>query len=176
MKSLLEPNKIAICLPSGDYCPMKFTLSFGGIMAHPSLHTRKAFNRRSCYVQVNRCDLVDDALAWGADWLLFLDSDMTFPPYTLERLLSAQKDVVCATYVKRVAPHEVIGEPDGEYEGGNLRRMKKIPAGVLLINADVFKKLERPYFHLLYVNGQYIGEDFYFCDGSRRRRTQNPLE
>ena len=40
----------------------------------------------------------------NADYIMWFDSDMTFPEDTIVTLLERSKDVVCATYSKRVEP------------------------------------------------------------------------
>src|SRR6476646_3392159 len=41
------------------------------------------------------------ALEWGADWLLFIDDDMSFPPNTLAALLAHGKRVIGCNAVTR---------------------------------------------------------------------------
>src|SRR4051812_45016016 len=57
----------------------------------------------SSNVAASRCDLAKLALERGADWLLWLDSDHTFPANTLARLLARGRSVVGANYRRRMA-------------------------------------------------------------------------
>ena len=54
-------------------------------------------NAKSSIVAEARNDGVDLARQFGADFLLFLDSDMVFPSNTLHRLLAHGRDIVGAT-------------------------------------------------------------------------------
>jgi hypothetical protein len=103
--------------------------------------------------------------------LLFLDSDMVFPPTALLRLILHQKDIVGATYTKRVAPFDVLGSKLAEQPAvlsGDLLEMHRIPTGCLLINMQVFDKLAKPYFRFdTDDKGHIVGEDYVFCDRAR---------
>src|SRR6476620_5674218 len=48
--------------------------------------------------------LTATALGWGADWVLFIDDDMAFPPNTLAALLAHGKRVVACNSVTRSNP------------------------------------------------------------------------
>jgi hypothetical protein len=49
----------------------------------------------------------------GASHILFLDSDMTFPPDTLQRLLDHKVPIVGADYVKRNDLGKLLGHQVG---------------------------------------------------------------
>ncbi len=125
---------------------------------------------RSSIVAVARNNAVDEARSFGAESLLFLDSDMTFPPTTLLRLLLHRRDIVGATYPKRVPPFGVLGtrlaaQPE---DAGGLIDMSRIPTGCLLIRMAVFDRLAKPYFRFgIEPDGALLGEDYAFCDAAR---------
>lgn len=171
-------SKVAVCVPSADLIHARCWLSLLSLSA-PAIELG-FLNWRSCYVTEARNALVGMAKEWGADWLLFLDSDMTFPPDTLFRLLAWNKDIVGGTYVKRVPPHEIICAADivdpetAKTVGNGLIEMKAMPTGCLLIRMSVFEKFKRPYFRMSYVDespenpdGKEIGEDINFCREAR---------
>lgn len=106
--------------------------------------------------------------AINADYVMMIDSDMTFPSDTVDRLLAHDKDIVGATYVRRGPPFDNLGETlnaTGDIQSG-LVEMKRIPTGMLLIRAEVFKRLRRPYFRfgIDEIHGANIGEDCTFSD------------
>jgi hypothetical protein len=149
-----------------------FALALAGLCnsTHPIETT--LINNKSSIVAMARNDGVDHARAFAAEFLLFLDSDMTFPRSTLHRLLAHGKDIVGALYTKRVAPYPLLGaalhaEPVSEDDA--LIEMRHMPTGCLLIRMAVFEALSRPYFR--FVNdertGQIHGEDYVFCDRAR---------
>ena len=100
-------------------------------------------------VTKNRNDCVDIALKNECDFVLWIDSDMIFPPDALMRLMSHGKDIVGATYCKRVPPYETLGRllgpkpTDEEFAKGGLREAELLPGGIMLIRTDVFKKIPR---------------------------------
>jgi hypothetical protein len=109
------------------------------------------------------------ALESGASHLLFVDSDNTFPPQGLGRLLLHDKDIVGATYARRREPFTVIGEWTNN--GTDLVPATKLPTGFLLIKTDVLKALEPPWFvepidWSMRTSNNVIGmtsDDIYFC-------------
>jgi hypothetical protein len=99
------------------------------------------------------------ALDQKADWLLWLDADMTFPPETLIRLLNRGVPVVGADYRRRGPPHDRIAlmlQPDDapgpkNYEDGDgpstgIVERAMLGLGVFLAHSEVFKKIEPPWF------------------------------
>lgn len=127
----------------------------------------------------DRC--ADDALGWGADYLFWFDSDMLVPTSALLRLLANDVPVCGAlaftgrdpiTPVIYNAEEKFVEDPErpGEgritcdfspvtnYKRDALQKVDAIGSGVMLIKADVFRQIKRPWF---YATG--IGEDIYFC-------------
>lgn len=155
-------------------------------------------------IDYNRNKFIDDSIRDGADYLMFMDMDMTFPANTLECLfenLSDEHPVVAGMYYLKKEPFSpVIGDytewtdellKHKEFldshgfvskEGKQLLKWRAfngfdetkpfyadvIGAGCFLIKADVFKKLERPYFKYIpdpekdHTHNK-ISEDMYFC-------------
>lgn len=125
-----------------------------------------------------RMRLAQIAIEQGADWMFWLDSDMRFPKDALERLLKHDKPIVGANYVTReVPPHStarvfkdkntatIADHVNTTTTSTGLEQVDYIGFGCVLIKSDVFKSLEKPWFHIGYsnLNNQFIGEDVYFC-------------
>ena len=80
--------------------------------------------------------LARNAIELGADYILYLDDDMTFEPDLLKRLLAHKKDVVTAVAYQRKAPYQIcvfdflpvpdVQEPCAECDGGKLVRGRKV--------------------------------------------------
>eukprot|EP01037_Dinobryon_pediforme_P012073 gene12073-12163_t len=164
--------KVAVCFPSGDMVHADFALSLAGMLntTHP-LDT-PIINNKSSIVAVARNNGVAHALEMQADYMLFLDSDMTFPRDTLYRLLTHQRDIVGATYTKRVPPFDVLGavlEAQPKPDARGLIEMRHLPTGCLMIRMSVFAALPKPYFRFLTneTTGEIHGEDYVFCDHAR---------
>lgn len=133
-------------------------------------HRISLVNSKASLITQGRNLAVAAALEARADWLLFLDSDMVFPPDTVSRLLAHGQPIVGATYPRKAWPLRFIGT---RLEGGafspadsGLVAAARLPAGCLLIEAKVFARVKRPYFRCSYdeVTGDILGEDFWFSE------------
>lgn len=138
------------------------------LMRHEAARDIVLVNSKNSNLADSRNQIVNIALQHGSKWLLFFDSDMTFPVDTLSRLLSHDRQIVGASYCRRVPPYDLIGEPLGAPGTDPLIRMARMPPGCLLICADVFLSLRQPYFVFgTAADGSAISEDFMFCDSVR---------
>ena len=130
-----------------------------------------------------------EALKTQPDYVLFLDSDIKFPAWTLGRLLSLDKDIAGASYIRRTPPYELLVKPlpdaDMQVVNGGVHEVAMLPTGCLLVKADVFRRLGRPYFRSpsFEVNDRTpemlrdylpddmrpvtVGEDTWFCAAAR---------
>lgn len=133
------------------------------------------------YVDAARNNMVEGALANGADAVLFHDGDqMLYAPESVD--LAALFDigpVVGAAYVSRQEPpYYVLTVADG----GQVRRVDAaemstrtapfpcywIGTGALWIRASVFQTIPFPWFASGYrADGRYLGEDVTFCEQCR---------
>jgi hypothetical protein len=163
--------RVAIAVPSGDMVHADFAMAYAQLcMASAGLQPQLITVKSSIVAQArnNGVELARDS---GADFIFFLDSDMLFPPTALFRLLLHRKDIVGATYTRRVAPFQILGSMLAEQPtvlSGDLLEMQRIPTGCLLINMGVFDKLSKPYFRFeTDANGAIVGEDYVFCDRAR---------
>lgn len=169
---------VAVGLPTFDDVKADFTLSLVMMVAH-TREVQWAFNHsKATWVAHARNLIVEGAIELGADWLLFVDSDMTFPRETLQRLMSWNKDIVCASYVKKKPPYLTVGSlaqrPGSDDKVGataqvaanGLYEMKEIGLGVCLIKMEVFKRLSKPWFHYASRPGSNVmtGEDILWCN------------
>ena len=117
----------------------------------------------SVLVDKARNDCVEGARELGADWLMFIDSDMVFDPNHIEMLIEHNKDVVGGLCVKRVEPFFSTiyfhREEDDKYvplDSANPNAVvlnSLIPcdgtgSAFLLLKMSVFDRLEKPYYAL----------------------------
>lgn len=180
--------KVAVCLPTFDHVHTGFAMSLA--MLCSANHARLTLiNHRSSLIHKARDLLIVEALKTDPDYILFLDSDLRFPAWTLGRLLSHGKDIVGASYIRRTPPHELLVKilPGTEQMvvNGGLHEVALVPTGCLLVKADVFKRMSRPYFRSpSFENGDStpemlrdylpddmrpvtVGEDTFFCAAAR---------
>lgn len=176
-KAPKRPPNVALCIPSGDSVKADFCMALRALSPQ-GVGGLAVVNGKSSIVANARNMCIDGARqAFAAqgqecDYAMFFDSDMIFPPETLVRLLSHQKDIVGAVYHRRAAPFDIMartldGKPKEVTSG--LEEMAAVPTGVLLINMKVFDKFKKPYFRFR-VNeesGENDGEDFLFCEMAR---------
>lgn len=177
-----EPKKplIAVGLPTFDDVKADFALSLAMMVAH-TRQVQFAFNHsKATWVAHARNLIVQGAIDLGADWLLFIDSDTTFPRETLNRLMSWEKDIVCASYVKKKPPYMTVGKliqrpgdklgKEAQVEANGLYEMEEIGLGMCLIRMSVFKNLPKPWFHYEYRRGSNVmtGEDILWCHEVRK--------
>ena len=128
------------------------------------------FFQRSSILIKSRQDLAFQAIDWGADWILWLDSDMAFPADTLHRLLFLKQDIVGCNYVTRTVPTiPVAAREDRRYirtdpDSSGLEEAAWTGFGCLLTKADIFRNLSLPWFDFVWLdNGKDIlGEDVFF--------------
>ena len=124
-----------------------------------------------------RAKLAHMALTAGADYVLYLDSDMRFPSYLLEKLIAHDKDIVACNYATRRLPVKTVAFKDWSgldyvYSLGKsgLEQVAAVGMGAMLIRADVFKKLGYPWFQIHYLPSakMWAGEDMFFCELARK--------
>lgn len=126
-------------------------------------------------VSNNRTLLVHTAAKAQASHILFVDSDMRFPPDSLERLLGANKDIVGANYRQRTRD-EYSAHKGDEFISSKgktgLEEVDSIGLGLALINMKLFTgftSLPPSAFAMPFDAsvGTFVGEDVYFCTIAR---------
>lgn len=149
--------KVALCIPSGRTWEARTATAVAGLTAFSAISNiaLALLNLEGSMISRQRNDLVDQALKLGADYVFWIDSDLTFPPDALLRLLAHDKDIVGATYNKRVAPYETLGKLKGP-EGvdpatliakGGLVEATLLPGGMMLVKTDVYRKMGWPFYY-----------------------------
>lgn len=183
--SAVTKPRIGVCIPSGDHWHADFGMSLCYMIGRSNAGGMNIglANIKSYQPVLARNELVRGCMDAGLEWMLFLDTDMTFPPDTLVRLLASGKEIVGATYLRRVPPHGLLGVPTvrgGEMATSGLEEMDRMPTGVLLIRRTVFQKLPYPWFvtNLMVANGKPVldaekglsvmTEDYFFSDLARQ--------
>jgi predicted O-methyltransferase YrrM len=139
---------------------------------------------QSCLVHVGRNTIGNNL---KTDYLLFIDSDIMFPSWALERLLSRNKDIVGGMYFKKLPPHQplvyVYKKNKWSYETipnppTQLFECQGIGTGFLLIKRKVLKDLYDkkfarkngfPFNFIQKPDGNDIGEDLAFCIRARKK-------
>lgn len=165
---------IAICVPVRDqvtavfaYCLAMLSKKCGETGQTISVHMVIGSE-----VAMQRQQLVDEVLSdTNATHILWIDSDMRFPPDTISSLLSHKKDIVGANYSTRVKPHRPVAFKDPNnldkrvFTGSGIEPVFAVGSGLLLVNRNVYEKLSRPHYSIEWNNDytNLVGEDIYFC-------------
>lgn len=169
--------KVAVCVPSGG--EWKSGTAVSAIMlvtdfmqyGVPGLRSRTVHvnSTESSMLVANRHNSVKVTLKTGASHLLFIDSDMRFPPWALRRLMSHNLPIVAANCTRRAFP--VTGTAL-DFDGKDvvskgktgLEKVRQVGGAFMLIRRDVLEKLKPPLFLMDWVPEMdgYCGEDIYF--------------
>jgi len=146
--------KVALCIPlSWDYVPTLFFESFYRLDLE-GLET-ELFRGRNVLIDRCRNDAAQEALNWGADYLMFFDADGTYPPETVKRLLSHNKDAVSGLTHQKAFPHlPVLWKCRGarkavvplDYQG--LVKVDLVGLAGVLIKREVLETIPKPWFEL----------------------------
>lgn len=119
--------------------------------------------------------LVARALHLEATHIMWLDSDMKFPPDTIARLLNHNLPVVCANYPRKnieAKPTAYLSSDDyvgSVWSGENATGIQEVTMagmGCMLTHVDVFDKVKPPIFSFVPQGPDFVkdmGEDVYFC-------------
>lgn len=165
--------KIKVCMPNTGQI---HTHTVASLLRLSREEYKFSFNMiiGSCIAQ-NRNECVQDALDDDVDYILWIDSDMTFEPNNLKQLLADDKDIVTGLYFTRKQPVEPViysMVDDSEYYASikdyDKNAMFKVGGcggGFVLVKADVYKKIKKDWYSII----GNIGEDLSFC----RRALEN---
>jgi hypothetical protein len=173
--------KIAVCVPHLGTVKSRFAESLGRLIIHsltvpaigPSGRVRPEielfFGSSSVLPQV-RSEIVAKGLGWGAEWLLLVDSDQTFPPDALFRLLAHGKPAIGCNCPARSGVSVIP-------PGSGVAEVDYLGLAFFLVHRAPFEKIVReaqeagsdsafPLFMLgLTPDGKgYVGEDVFFCN------------
>ena len=175
---------IAICMPcGGGMVCMKTAFDLMALYHHTCQRMPRveiiAAPVGGCYVSLNRQSLADRSLEAGAQAILWIDADQTFPKDGLLRLALHDLPYVGASYRART--------PDNGYKvmlpmlGGVAPPGEQIltddlaylPGGFCLVRKEVYEAIPRPWYRADFGldperPGEFIGEDVYF--GLRARQ------
>ena len=171
----MKEIKLGIGVPlTHNTLPVEFFESFVA-MRKPQKHM---FFRANSYqgLAVMRNQLVEAAQKNNCTHLLFLDVDHRHNPDTIVRLLSYDLPIVSGLSFMRVPPYSpcVFSGCINNYKTikiipkNTLLEVDSVGGACLLVNMDVFKNIQKPYFSFM-KNPDHnvpfdIGEDVYFCN------------
>lgn len=189
-----KPVRVGIVVPSHDRWHAQFGMSLASMMhtlgSVSAQHGAQfaLFNMAGSNIPINRNNGVEQCRAYECDYVFFVDADLSFPAMSIIRLMSHGKEIVGASYARRVRPHSNQAQPLGNEATivtEELVEVGGLPGGHMLIAMSVFDKLKRPYFRFENIEeGQplpevyktcalddglpkILGEDYTFCHRAR---------
>ena len=165
-----EVLMIAICTPARDLVQGTFTCDMVSLVKQ---NNDVAFLMGfGTYIPILRSQLVQGALDQQATHILFIDSDMRFPPWAIQQLLKADKDVIGANCKQR-SQDEWTARKNNKFISSTgktgIEEVDTLGFGVTLIKASLFngklRKIPKPWFAMPYHtrDDKLVGEDVYFC-------------
>jgi hypothetical protein len=188
-----ENTHIHFCIPcyAGQMCEATFTsfVKFTLIARERGLNWSLDTMVNESLITRGRNNLAAKMLYnSGATHLMFIDSDIRFDPEGIFKLIDADKDLVAGLYPVKGYPirYVVNGMPEPVMEG-NLEEVRHIGTGFMMIKRTVLEQMIvkfpekkfrdsigvgkqfEPFMYALFetsldANGDYMSEDWYFCD------------
>lgn len=181
--------KILIGIPSGQHWLAQFGVDLGSLMVNFYMQRVSGYNSqelrvanvRSSILPKNRMDIMNLARKAEVDYLLFLDSDHTFPANLLHRLLAHDLPVVAANCVTKQIPATTTArswsaDPKGEIvytdDKEGLEEVWRVGTGVMLIRKDVIQKIPNSAWAMKYLPeaDTFQGEDWTFCQACQEAK------
>ena len=167
-----KPTKLAILVPCRDTIYSLFAASLTELVKTctiAGIDTHVIYDSSTILLN-QRENLANEAVKIKADYALWLDSDMMFPSTTAMRLMSHNKDIVAANYMKRSVPLTTVAYTErGDWDNWlplesqeDLEVVEGIGMGCMLMKVSILEYIERPWFAFEYKDESWHGEDFYF--------------
>ena len=172
-------SKVMIAIPCMDQVPTPFMQSMA-MLIKPTEHNFAMASRTGSLIYNSRNDLALQAMTTGFDWIFWLDSDMTFSPDILAKMLKTAEDFLSGLYFRRVQPYTPVAfdhlevDEDGNCEWADL---SEIPDdlfevsgcgfGCALIKTSVFYAVNEK-FKDMFMPIHHMGEDVAFCWRARQ--------
>lgn len=171
--------RVGICIPARGTMEIGTAFDLAALVNYTNRNSKidiKLYTSAGTLIFDQRNNLVKSALEEDCTHILFIDADMRFPKDTLTRLISHNKAIVGVNATTRAEPvrptaktlevndDHVIWHPVFSKGKTGIEIVDGIGCGVMLIDACVFKELEKPWFFFEKLpNDKVLGEDIYFC-------------
>lgn len=170
--------KVALCIPiNPQYIASNFLINFMNRIGEIDPKKIDLTINFTCAFPVEKArnQVALQALSKNPDYLWWIDTDMVVPRGALQKLIDDDKDIVSGLHFEKAIPYLPIIRKykDGAWfkivediEFNKLMKVDGVGFGCILIKADVFKKMQKPYFFVEYSEDKMTiisGEDLYFC-------------
>lgn len=148
-----NPYRVAVVLVSqGAMVHADFALSFASLCFNPGALIALVGHKVEPglgNLSMGYNNAIEAARPLNVDYYFFVSPDIVLPQFALRQLLSRQRDVVGAAYMRASAEQGLIVAPLDDQpiqEGEPVAEVRAIPPGCMLVKASVLGALKRPYF------------------------------
>lgn len=178
--------RITVAIPTHENVPARFMYDLAQLSAYTvaALPEDTQFGIAmvsGTYVHAARNELAQALPAEGVDYILWLDSDMSFPRDALVKLLRHKLPMVGINYAKRGVPSGFVaikkvgvpGEPLRTLDDSTgLEEVEACGFGLVLMKVRALAGMPdpqvQPWFQNVYLGeGRWMGEDVHFCERFR---------
>lgn len=178
---------IAICIPTHESVPYQFAIALANMLGYTIHAIGDQVNITThvvagTYIHRARQQLLDEISETGAHYILWLDTDHTFPKDLMIRLLSHDVEMVGINYCTRGVPPRYVAVKrtacENRDKGGGklcptredsegLEEVEAIGFGAVLMKMSIIPTLPQDdtldFFFAYEGDGMHVGEDVYFC-------------
>jgi len=170
-----QGGKLAVLIPCRDNVYSAHAMGVIELVKYNTLNDidTHVFMDASTVLLAQRQNLAQAAVDIGADYMLWLDSDVVVPSTAALRLLAHNESVVCANYVRRQVPHKGVAyEKIGDWQNplpfeiyDDLVPIEGIGMGCMLMKTSILEDIELPWFEFTWTpeSNDFLGEDMYLC-------------
>ena len=176
--------KLALCVPSAGTWKADFGMAFSSMCVYMSTNLFEpdqdrlvvVLDKRTSLLPRSRQECIEDALLQSCTHALFMDTDQSFPPDIAHKLMAWKKPVVACNIALKCLPSFPSARQRGSTAFGvpvtsdankrGLEKVWRVGTGIMLIDLSIMAGIAKPWFEVRYnqAEGQYIGEDWDFCD------------
>lgn len=171
----IRKTKLAVCIPCRDTLHSAHALCLTEMVKLNTMNNidTQIFMDASTILLNQRNNLVKMALDADTNYILWIDSDITFPSTLALRLLAHNENIVAANYVTRQIPHKSVAFPKFEEwnntlnfeDSEQLTNVDAIGLGCFMMKTNIFKEIKSPWFEFVWSENYdtFYGEDILLC-------------
>lgn len=171
----IRKTKLAVCIPCRDTLHSIHALCLSEMMKINTMNNidTQIFMDASTILVNQRNNLVKMAMEADTNYILWLDSDISFPSTIALRLLAHDEDIVAGNYVTRQIPHRSVAFPKFEEwyktldfeHTAQLTNVEAVGFGCVMMKTSIFKEIQNPWFEFVWSEdyNTFYGEDITLC-------------
>jgi len=174
-KWTLKKSKLAVLVPCRDVLHSAHCLALTELV---KLNTQNGIDTHvvldsSTILLTQRERLALEAQNIGAEYMLWIDSDIVFPATTALRLMAHNESVVAGNYIRRQRPYKGVAyETIGDWQNplpfepqDDLVEVEGVGMGCMLMKTEILQDIPQPWFEFGWTpeTQDWLGEDMIFC-------------